>query len=273
MRQIPYPLTIAPAVTGVIAGVLLTTAGIDRAPDSVTYASLPEFHLWRWVIVAQVSIYIGVSTFLWIGRRHANLPRLSLPVSLATAALTFLVVILPQVLVSIETFPLYVQGGRLSIVVLLGMITILLVMDRVARVFVAFGEAEDAERHGVLHRSSRDLLTITGLVVTLATLGSGILQASLAAMARVSATYQAPITSAHVTAYGAYFALLLFLFFTPVFVAERRAAERIASRLPGAPTPELTAQLHLKSSLTEHVGSAFGVLSPLLGALATRLLT
>lgn len=271
MDESPYSVAITPAVLGIILGVVITTAFLGSSPDSMLYVSLPEYQLWRAAMIVQVSIYVSVAAYLYFGPQEVALPNLSLSESFGTVVLTMLVVIPPNLLGPGDSFPLHGQEVRMLLVIASALIAIVLVILRVARVFVGFQKSQDPETHAVLRRVTRDLLMISALVVTLGTLGTGVLQMSLAAMAEASSTYVSHLSSIHVLAYGGYFTAVLLLFFTPVLVAERNAAVRIVGTAE-APSTELESQLGLHRSLTEQLVSAFGILSPLLGALATQLI-
>jgi hypothetical protein len=282
VRDVPYPLAVAPAVLGILAGVALTTAYPGTHPHSIAYAQLPEYHLWRTAMVAQLGIYLTVAAWLWLsGRdperyRGTGLQALPAGDALWTALAVLIVVLMPNVAVRGEApLPFHAQNLRMAVVILAGTVAILGVMLRVAQVHAAFRTVQDAASHARLRQLARDLLAMAAVIVTLATLGSGVLQTSLHALAAAAPTYQTNMTTAHVAAYGGYYSLLLVLFFTPVLVAERQAAVRIAEHATAhadEAAPEFAARLGLQSSMMEHIGSAFGVLSPLLGALATRLL-
>lgn len=272
MKQNAYSAAITPAVFGIVTGFVLTTAFTGHTPSGQLYLTLPEYQLWRVVMIAQTSIYITVAVFLYASRREAELPVLPWGESVATGVLTTLVVLLPDFVERGRNLPLEGQRIRMLVIVFLALIAILFVTNRVARLFAGFGRVENAEEHVTLAKAARDLLMIAGLIVTLGTMGSGLIQASLAAMAEASPGYDPNLTREHVLAYGGYFTVALFLFFTPLLVAERRAAIRIAQATKQSPAEAMELRLGLNRSLTEHLVSAFGVLSPLLGAVATQLL-
>ncbi len=104
---------------------------------------------------------------------------------------------------------------------------------------------------------------IAAAAITLGTLGIGILQ--------IQAPSELPLTRGHVLAYGAYFSLIVLLFFTPLFAAERASATRVRDRLK-ADNTVLPPDLNLEASLVQRLVPAVGVLSPLLGAIGSQLL-
>ena len=96
-------------------------------------------------------------------------------------------------------------------------------------------------------------------------------------MERASSDYASPLNDGHVLAYGAYFAVLLLVFFAPMFAAERASAMRIRDRLKADTTAPvegsvLPPDLNLEASLVQRLAAAVGVLSPLLGAIGSQLL-
>lgn len=267
-----YPAALAPAAAGVLTGVLVTTAFVGDSPLDSAYLSLPEYQLWRLVMIAQLGVYFAVAAYLLKSAPQSHTTALPTTESFATWGLTVLLVLLPNILVRGGRFPLNGQRTRMLLVVAAGLFAILVLLYRVGQTFRAFGTASDVNEHVVLKRAARDYLMAAGLVVTLATLGSGVLQLSLAAVAAATPLYSSDMTSSHVLAYGGYYTLLLFLFFAPVLVAERDSALRIAQAQSTGKSEDTAERLGLNTSLTEHIVSAFGVLSPLLGALASRLL-
>ena len=117
---------------------------------------------------------------------------------------------------------------------------------------------------------------IAAAAITLGTLGISILQISLEAMAD-SSDYDSPLNPGHVLAYGAYFTVIVLLFFAPIFAAERTSAMRIRDRLAADNTASaeesvLPPDLNLEASLVQRLVAAFGVLSPLLGAIGSQLM-
>ena len=122
---------------------------------------------------------------------------------------------------------------------------------------------------------------IAAATITLGTLGTGILQTSLEAtqdaVAEVSLAYTSPLNSGHVLAHSSYFAVLLLVFFAPIFSAERASAVRIRNRLKADKISPVegsvsTSDLGLESSLVQRLVGALGVLSPLFGGIVSQLL-
>lgn len=271
--QTSYALAVTPAVIGVILGAVIASVFPGTSPESLLYISLPEYQLWRVAVIAQISIYLSVATYLLFSRREAHLPALPARERISTTLIGLLVLSLPNILVRGATFPYHGQRIRMWVVTASAFIAILILLDRAAHIFAAIRSLYDIDTYRTLHGQARDLLMISGLVVTLGTIGAGTLQSSLAAMPDASTTYTNTLTTDHVLAYGAYFTLVLLLFFTPLLVVEQRTALRLAHLQADVPGAEVESQLGLKRSVIEYLGSAFGVLSPLLGALATRLLS
>ena len=269
-----YPLTLLPGIVGLIVGVIVATAWPGDSDLVAAYRSLPEFEVWRVVMMIQFAVYTTVLVYLWIGASELPMPRLPTRDGWVVAIFTALVVLLPMFMFNSEPLPLWAHEERLFLVVTFGLGAILLLTNRLARIHRAFGEAATVESHVHLRHAAEELLTIAAVVVTLATLGSAVLQKSLEALDAACKYYDAPLQVEHVVAYGAYFTLILFLFFAPLLAADRASAVRIRTGLADRGSsdddaPE--ADLGLDASLTEKIGSMFGVLSPLLGALVAQL--
>lgn len=281
---------------GILVGALLVLGGLPTMdPESVrdaltslpppassaviaaVYTSLPEYWLWAVGVMIQLAVFVSVLAFLWLGPRETELSRLPALEAVAVAVLTASVIVLPEVLGSRDIeLPLPHHRARLGVVVGTGLVAILVLTNRLARIHRAFLAPElDAARHAALRRETRDLLTIAAVVVTLATLGSALLHQSLQALETALAQYgyTAPMAQSHVVAYGAYSTLLLAVFFAPVIVADRRGALTVREAAGGrGEHADLDAHLGLDVGLVERIGSALGVLAPLLGALAAQLL-
>lgn len=272
-----YPLTLLPGIAGLVLGGVVTAYGLGDAPVAVAYTRLPEFQVWRIIIVIQFSVYLTILAYLAVGPPETGTPRIDRSESLAVAGLTLFAILMPAALFRIEHLPLPAQSLRLNLVVAAGLAAILLLTHRLARIHRAFGEAHSIPEHIALRRETKNLLWIAALVVTLATLGSAVLQMSLAALGAAMGTevYAPPLYPPHVVAYGAYNTLILFLFFTPVMLADRGAAIRIREQVAARKVDpeEVEAELGLDVPLTERVASLFGVLSPLIGAMVAQIVT
>jgi hypothetical protein len=269
-----YPLTLLPGIVGLIVGVIVATAWPGDSDLVAAYRSLPEFEVWRVVMMIQFAVYTTVLVYLWIGASELPMPRLPTRDGWVVGIFTVLVVLLPMFMFNSEPFPLRAHEKRLFLVVTFGLGAILLLTNRLARIHRAFGEAATVESHVHLRHAAEELLTIAAVVVTLATLGSAVLQKSLEALDAACKYYDAPLQVEHVVAYGAYFTLILFLFFAPLLAADRASAVRIRTGLAdrgSSDDDDREADLGLDASLTEKIGSMFGVLSPLLGALVAQL--
>ena len=270
-----YAFTLLPGIAGLIVGAMVTSVWHGDSVAATAYVALPEFHLWRIVMIIQFSVYTMVIAYLWIGSIETSLPRLPARDGLAVGMLIVLVIVLPSLLGDDFKLPLVAHRCRLFAVIAIGLVAMLLLANRLASIHRAFGEATTVERHVALRKAAEELLTIAAVVVTLATLGSAVLQNSLDALdATLGADYYSRLQVQHVVAYGAYFTLILFLFFAPILVADRASAVRIRTVLVDRDLPDedkLRAQLGLDASLREKIASTFGVLSPLLGALLPQL--
>ena len=265
-----------PAVAGILIGVAVTTAAPGHSSLSGIYINLPEYQLWRSVMVAQITVYISIASYLWAAKREVEFERIGLRDTIINAGVTILVIAVPNLLVRQVSFPLYGQRIRMLFVIATAAFAIVAVTHYMARIFLTFGKVADVDQYMGLHRSSRDLLMVAALVVTLGTIGAGALERSLAATAEASEAYISHLTTGHVLSYGIYFTVVLTVFFTPLLLAERRAAFRISQRAALIEMPDARVdfeeRLSIQKSFAEQVVSAFGVLSPLIGVLITRLL-
>jgi hypothetical protein len=267
-----YPVMLLPPLVGLFAGVLLAAPRPLDSKLAEAYAALPEFSVWAVGIVIQLSVYTSMLAYLWLGPRETTLPTPPAGQVLAVAVLTAAVIALPEAMGRGAALPLPYQRARLWVVVGTGMIAILFLTNRLARIHWAFSSQDiDVARHASLRKETRDLLAIAAVVVTLATLGSAVLQQSLQALetALATAVYTSPMGRPVVVAYGAYSTLILAIFFAPVLLADRRAAlaVRAAARDEDA---DLDVRLGLDASLMERIGSVLGVLAPLLSALVAQ---
>jgi hypothetical protein len=270
-----YPITLLPGIVGLLAGVVITTLGLGRSEVALAYAALPEYQVWRMGMIVQLSVYTSIAAYLLSASSfEASLPRPPAVDRWTVTAMTGLAVLLPNLIVQLGPFPLPGHQWRMLVVVATALLGIMLLTNRLARIHLAFAEADSVERHRALRAESKNLLRIAALVVTLATLGSAILHISLRSLeADLAGAYVAPLDRPHVVSYGAYFTLVLFLFFTPVLVADRSSAIRIREKVAPdrANTGAVEAELGLDVSLSERMASVFGVMSPLIGALLTQI--
>jgi hypothetical protein len=276
-----YPLLLLPALIGLFAGVLVAAPFPEGASGTLAeaYVELPEYLVWAVGVIIQLSVYAWVLAYLWLGPLETTLPSLSFREAAAVAILTAAVIALPEVVAWLmgprAAFPLPYQRARLWIVVGMGLIAMVLLTHRLARIHQGFSSSGlNVASHAALRRETKDLLAIAAVVVTLATLGSAVLEQSLQALQTELGTerYTSPIARPHVVAYGAYSTLLLAVFFAPVLIADRRGALAVRDASHRGGEAGLDARLGLDASLMERIGSVFGVLAPLLGALAAQLL-
>ena len=158
---------------------------------------------------------------------------------------------LPHVLFQVADLPplpLNGQEYRILFVVISGVLAMVLLTNRLGRIHAALAAAADPDAYRQLRRATQDLLMIAAATITLATLGTGILQKFVVAAGDNS------FTTEHILAYSSYFAVLLLVFFAPIFAAERASAVRIRDRLEAdkiSPSVEQrrvypTAQLYLR---------------------------
>jgi fumarate reductase subunit D len=269
-----YPLALLPGLLGIIVGVLVTMTGLGESKIVQTFTGLAEFRLWQTVMIIQLSVYITILFYLWLGTSKSYLPSLSSGEAWLSAIITAILVLLPNILVQPGEMPLPAQRVRLLVVVASALCAILLLTNRLAKIHKAFGEVNPASKHLSLRKEVKDLLLLAAIVVTMATIGSAVLQDSLQALENASDDYTSPVQLKHVVSYGAYSTLLLFLFFAPVLSADNRGAVKIREAMAGEPTSEAESESlqELDTGLRERLGSVLGVLSPLLGALASQLL-
>jgi hypothetical protein len=269
-----YPLALLPGLLGIIVGVLVTMTGLGDSNLVRTFTGLPEFRLWQTGMIIQLSVYITVFFYLLLGTSKSGLPALSSGETLLSGIITTVLVLLPNVLVNPGAMPLPAHRERLWVVVASAFFAILLLTNRLAKIHTAFGENNTPARHISLRKEVKDLLLIAAVVVTMATLGSAVLQDSLQALEYASDDYTSPVQIKHVVSFGAYSTLLLFLFFAPVLSADNRGAIKIREAMAGVPASEADSESlqELDTGLRERLGSVLGVLSPLLGALASQLL-
>lgn len=267
-----YSTAIAPAALGLLMGAVITSVGATSSELSRAYVALPEFELWRVVMVSQIAIYLSITAYLLAAGRSDEMPIVR-PLELGTVLLlTVGAISLPTLISRIEAFPMDGQRIRMAMITLFGMVALLVVMVRVVQVYAGFREASDVSAQVRLSEASRNLLMLAAMVVTLATLGAGSLQVSMSALAETTYGFEAHLTPTEVIAYGGYYSLVLMLWFAPVLIAERRAAVRIAHALAPDASADTAVRLGLNVSLADRMKSAFGILAPLIGALATRLL-
>ena len=276
-----YLPSLAPGLVGLGAGVLITSPLWGNSPltspYTTTYETLREFQLWRGALIVQVSVFVSIAAYLLDIANDSWLPRLSPRETWGIGLATIAAIGLPNVtFVQVRVFPFGSQGIRLLLVAGLGVGAMVLLTNRLARIHAGFGVTNSPDQHRGLRHATQDLLVIAGTAITLATLGAGILQSSMDALQTKTlaleelSEYSAPLNPGHVLAYGGYFAALLLLFFAPVYGAERDSATRIRDGLSATDRDELVA-LDLDSSVVQRLVAAFGVLSPLLGALAAQL--
>lgn len=272
-----YLPSLAPGLVGLGVGVLIAwslggTSDYTFPADKSEYLKDSMFHLWQGVVIVQVSVFLSVAAYLLSIANDSWLPQLSRRATWGTGLATIVAIVLPNVTFGeISAFPLDGQGRRLLFVVGLGVGAMVLLTNRLARIHAAYAATNNLDQHRGLRRATQDLLVIAGTAITLATLGAGVLQKSMDAFVATQPVF----TRGLILAYGGYFAALLMWFFAPVYGAERDSATRIRDGLSslGASSTardELTA-LDLDSSVVQRLVAAFGVLSPLLGALATQL--
>ncbi len=175
---------------------------------------------------------------------------------------------LPHVLLIDKELPLPGQYAVFLFVMISGVLAMVLLTNRLGRIHAALAATQDPDAHRQLRRATQDLLMIAAAAITLGTLGIGILQISLEAIEEASS--ELLLTRGDVLAYGAYFSLIVLLFFTPIFAAERASATRVRDRLK-ADNTVLPPDLNLEASLVQRFAAAFAVLTPLLGAIGSRL--
>ena len=278
-----YSTTLLPGLFGLGMGVAITSIFLGDDALARLYLRLPEFEIWRGAMIVQVTVYIGVAAYLIDVRGDPWLPRLTPRQTGLIAALTVSAVALPSLMVRVRNFPLQSQAPRIWVVVIAAVAAMVLLTNRLARIHAALADARDPNAHRQLRRATQDLLTIAAATVTLGTLGTGILQTSLEAMAGAAAfaetpfQYVAELNRGHVLAFGAYFAVLLLVFFAPIFSAERDSAKRLSDRLEADESSAvagsaLPSDLNLEASLVQRLAAAFGVLAPLMGAIVSQLM-
>lgn len=269
-----YFFLLLPGLGGLIAGIVITSFGLGDSPLAGLYRSLPEFELWRGIIVVQVAVYTMVTAHLWESRSELDSFRVSKKEAWGVVAVTLMAIGLPNLIVPLESFPLPGQSVRTVLVLAVAVVAMLLLTNQLARLHANLSAVETVVEYRRLTKVTQDLLVIAATTITLGTLGAGLLESSLTAVAEASSLYSSPLNRGHIVAYGAYFTVLLLLFFGPVFAAERAAAKRLVEvgrREAGAASPAEPKDKRLEMTLVERFASALGVLSPLLGALLTQL--
>lgn len=276
-----YPASLLPGLLGLAMGVAITSIGLGDDGLPLVYQTLPEFQLWRGAIIVQFTAFIGVAAYLADASGDPWLARLTPSEMGLIALMTVSAIGLPHVLVLVEDFPLPLkwQGTRMLFVVTSGLVAMVLLTNRLARIHGAHAAAQDPDAHRQIREATQDLLIIAAGTITLGTLGTGIFQTSLVATMEAFPDYVSPLNRGHVLAYGAYFAVLLLVFFAPIFSAERASAMRIRDGLEADRTSPVAGSvlppdpdLGLESSLVQRLVAAFAVLTPLLGAIGSQLL-
>ncbi len=285
-RTRSYPASLLPGLLALGIGVAITGAWLGDGELAELYKDLPEFQLWRGVIIVQITAWIGVAAYLVDASGDSWLPRLTPFGAGLIALMTAAAIGLPHVSFLIEKnfdFPLPFDGqlAPLLFAGTSGLVAMVLLTNRLARIHAALAAAQDPDAYRRLRQATQDLLMIAAATITLGTLGTGILQTSLEAtqdaVAEVSLAYTSPLNSGHVLAHSSYFAVLLLVFFAPIFAAERASAVRIRDQLEADKISPVagsvpTSDLGLESSLVQRLVGALGVLSPLFGGVVSQLL-
>lgn len=266
-----YLRSLLPGLCGLITGVLITSFGLGDSALAGVYRSLPEFELWRGIIVVQVAVYAMVTAHLWVSRSELDASGVSGKDAWGVVAVTLLGIGLPNLIVPLEDFPLPGQSVRTIAVLVVAVVAMLLLTNQLTRLHANFLRVDTVTEFKRLSKTTHDLLVIAAGTITLGTLGAGLLESSLTAMAEVSELYSSPLNRGHIVAYGGYFTVLLLLFFGPVFAVERAAARRLIEVDRAGASEAVAKDKRLEMSVVERFASALGVLSPLIGALLTQL--
>ena len=269
-----YPASLLPGLLGLGIGVAITASWVGGGELAELYRDQPEFQLWRGVIIVQITVFIGVAAYLVDASGDQWLPRLTRSETGLIALMTVVAIGLPHVLFLIEEDlrpTLNWLGTPFLFAVTSGLVAMVLLTNRLGRIHAALAAAQDPDAYRQPRQATQDLLMIAAATITLGTLGTGILQRFLDTTPGASIN---PLTEEHVLAYGAYFTVVVLLFFAPIFAAERASAMRIRDRLAADTTTpvEESVLLNLETSLIQRLVKAFGVLSPLLGAIGSQLL-
>ena len=228
----------------------------------------------RQVEKAMRSVFISVAAYLVDVSGDSWLPKLTPSGAGLIALMTVAAIGLPHVLFLIEEDlrpTLNWLGTPFLFAVTSGLVAMVLLTNRLGRIHAALAAAQDPDAYRQPRQATQDLLMIAAATITLGTLGTGILQKFLDTTPGASSN---PLTEEHVLAYGAYFTVIVLLFFAPIFAAERASAMHIRDRLEAdttTPVEESVLQ-KLETSLVQRLVKAFGVLSPLLGAIGSQLL-
>ncbi len=271
-RTRSYLASLLPGLLGLGIGVAITLMLLiwpDADDVAQRYKALSEFLLWRVAIIVQMTAFIGIAAYLVDASGDPWLPRLTPFEKGLIFLMTASAIGLPHRWFRGKPYPLDQQEIVFLFVVISGILAMVLLTIRLGRIHAALAAAQDPDAHRQLRRATQDLLVMAAAAITLGTLGIGILQISFKAMAPCNSC--PPLERDHVLAYGAYFSLIVLLFFAPIFAAERASATRVRDRLK-ADNTVLPPDLDLEASLVQRLAAAFAVLTPLLGAIGSQLL-
>lgn len=290
------PVLFVIGVAGALFGFSVLSVYVNQSIESRVFVGLAEFQLWRLLIAAQTAVFAAASFPIW-RRSNAAIKALGnhqkrLGLS-GLIAVSFVLYFLPvfstyfvPALAAIK-WPMTCHRLRMAIVVVIGAIPMLGAIRGLFAAMYGYRLSEDDPKHFVKFReTASSFVSLLGVMIALATLATGALRSTYNAYIDKLGTETPELDTGLVLVYGLYYTILIGLVYFPVRAVGFESGQVVRDRLIADLRSEYSdlaedlsrrdrvgRLLHLDSGPSYDLQASLGVLSPLIAALVSALLS
>jgi len=278
---------------GLALGITILLVGARATPESAKFVDQSEFLLWLLVISTETALFaifavpvVRILRQLWL-YLHDNKTEIVVSSTVFTALYFAPGRLTEFILPGAVDFQLLYFSARTGVIGGIGYLTIgLPAAVGIWLVHIASRDLggndklgqDHVERYLCLGRLLKQLISVLGLVVGIAILGTGANR-----HAHIAAGVDFPVSL--VLAYGVYFTLVLAVIYFPAQASLLETGRRIRDSLCPLPSPDsgswgevyakhksLTELLEIRTTVVESFRTGVAILAPLLGAIISTLL-